>query len=127
VVSGTTVAAYAVTTGGVTMISGASASAQAIDAGAARVVATDDAQTPPGIVAVACRVRRISWVSAPAGMAGGGVLSLGDGGAANPSSSDELETTIHHLWGERERRCSPVALLDGTIPPSSFSSGMAPR
>ena len=78
-------AAYAVTTGGVTMISGASAA--------------NDAQTLPGTVAMACHVCRISRVLAPAGTDGGGVVSLEDGGAANPSSSDELETTICHLRG----------------------------
>jgi len=91
------VAAYAITIGGVIVISGASVAARAIDAGATRVIAADDAQTPPGAVAMACHVRHVSWVSAPASKTGGGVASLGDGGAANPSSSDELETTICRL------------------------------
>ena len=97
-VSSTAVAADAVTIGGVIMISGASVGARAIDVGADPVIVADDARTPPGVVAMACHVCRISWVSALAGTAGGCVLSLRDGGTADPSSSDELEITIHHLW-----------------------------
>ena len=92
-------AAYAVTTGGVTVIPGALAGAQAIDIGATRVIPVDDARTLPGVVAMACHVRHVSWVSAPASKTGGGVASLEDGGAANPSSSNELETSICRLQG----------------------------
>ena len=81
------------------MILGVSVAARAIDVGTTQVITTDDAQTLLGAMAVACRVRRISWVSTLAGTISGGIVFIRDGGAANPTSSDELETTICHLWG----------------------------
>jgi hypothetical protein len=42
---------------------------------------------------------RLSRVSALASADGGGVMTLGEGGAAGSLSSDELDSTSHRLLG----------------------------
>ena len=97
VVSGTVVVAYAAATGLICVVSGTAIAVRTIVDGTTRDAAVGVARVLSGIVAATSCIRRLSGVSAPTGADDRGVMALGEGGAACPSSSDDLDSTTCHL------------------------------
>lgn len=86
-------AAYAIAAGVIRVVLGTMVVAQVAMVGATHAVTTDVIQVRLGITAVASCVHRLSGISIPTGVDGGGIMTLSEGGATSPSSFDELDTT----------------------------------